>query len=633
MRPWGKHRARPKRSRRWRTVLGTVAALFVSLVSGIAYGAGEAVPLPGEVKTSQASVIYYADGVTELARVGVENRTDVRLAEVPEHVQHAVLAAEDRGFRDNHGVSLTGIGRALLANAIGKEMQGASTITQQYVKNAFLSQDRTINRKLREVVLAVKANHKYSKDEILEFYLNTVYFGRGAYGIDAAAQTYFGRPVRKLSPEQGAVLAAVIKAPTGFDPANNFEGARDRWRYLLRAMADEGWLDRRRADTAQYPAIRKPGHSVRSLTGPNGYVVARVERELEQRGISAQRLRTGGLRVVTTIDKRAQDAALNAMRAAQSQQPASNQGALVAVEPGSGRLRAYHGGREAYGYLDYAEGTYPAASTFKAYVLAAAFRRGIIPTDIWDGSSPMLLPGRGGTPLTNRDGISCPGCTLEESMMLSLNTPFYALALKLGPERIAELAHEAGIRRTDHGRPTLVDLPGELTPSFTRADIAIGRYQVTPIDQAAGFATFASGGVHAEPFIVERAVQGGTELYRAEPRTRRVLDPQTSANLTQVLSRTAAQHGRLHGDRPAAGKTGTAQYRSSRDNSDAWMVGYTPELSVSVWLGHDRPAPLRDKAGRPIEGHGLPVRIWQAFLDGALAGRPVDQFTVGIPRV
>ncbi len=263
-----------------------MTALTASATGGAIYGASEAVPLPTEVPTSQASVIYYADGVSELARVGVENRTDIRLAEVPESVRHAVLAAEDRGFYGNRGVSAGGIARAVLANLKGEELQGASTITQQYVKNAHLSQDRTMIRKLREIVLAVKADHKYSKDQILEFYLNTIYFGRGAYGIDAAAHTYFGVPVRELTAEQGAVLAAVIKAPSGFDPANNLEGAKDRWRYLLRAMAAEGWLDRKRADTAKYPAVLPPGKTVRSLTGPNGYIVARVERELEQHAAS-----------------------------------------------------------------------------------------------------------------------------------------------------------------------------------------------------------------------------------------------------------------------------------------------------------------------------------------------------------
>jgi membrane peptidoglycan carboxypeptidase len=600
-------------------------ALLAALAGGIGYGAVQSVPLPSQVPTSQATVLYYADGVTELARVGVENRTDVPLDQVPLAVRRAVLATEDRGFYDNHGISISGIGRALWANATGTEMQGGSTITQQYVKNAFLSQERTMNRKLREVVLAVKADQKYSKDQLLEFYLNTVYFGRGAYGIDAAAQTYFGVPVRKLSAEQGAVLAAVIKAPSGFDPANNPEGALDRWRYVLRTMATEGWLDERRAERARYPAIRPPGRSVRSLTGPNGYLVARAERELERRGIPAQRFRAGGLRVVTTIEKPTQDAAVAAMRQGLAAQPATNRGALVAVHPGTGRIRAYHGGDQGYGFLDYAEGGYPAASTFKAYVLAEAVRRGVDYREIWDGSSPQLLPGRGGTPLANHDGISCPDCTLEQSMALSLNTPFYALALRLGPERVAELAHRAGIRRTHHGQRTLVDLAGELEPGRTRPDIAIGRYRVTPVDQAAGFATFATG-VHAEPFIVERVSQGGAEIYRATPRTSRVLDERSAASITHVLRGVVDHHGGLANGRPAAGKTGTAQFKSTRDNSDAWMVGYTPQLAAAVWLGHDRPAPLRDRSGRPIQGDGLPAGIWRGFLDRALADTPAAQF-------
>jgi membrane peptidoglycan carboxypeptidase len=620
-------------SRRVRMTLGVVCALLLSLVSGIVYGASEAVPLPAQVPTSQASVIYYSDGVTELARVGVENRTDVPLSEVPEEVRNAVLAAEDRGFYQNRGVSPSGIARALWANASGKEKQGASTITQQYVKNAFLSQDQTMSRKMREVVLAVKVDQKFSKEQILEFYLNTIYFGRASYGIDAAAQTYFGLPVSRLTAEQGAVLAAVIKAPSGFDPAVNPEGAQDRWRYLLRTMADQGWLDRSRAEQARYPEVRRPGQTVRSLSGPNGYIVARVERELERRGISNQQLRTGSLRVVTTIDRKAQDAAVSSMRDGLAVQPAKNRGALVAVQPGTGRIRAYYGGNEAYGFLDYAEGSYPAGSTFKAYVLAAALGVGMDSATVIDGSSPMTVPGRGGTPLTNHDDISCPNCTLAESMVFSLNTPFYLLAYKFGPERIAELAHRAGIRRTDHGRRTLVDLPGELTPGRTRADIALGRYRVTPLDQAVGFATFAAGGVHADPFIVERAYQGTHEIYRAKQHTTRVFDVRTSAALTDVLSRVVGHLGGLAGGRAGAGKTGTVQYRSGNDNSDAWMVGYTPELAAAVWLGHDKPAPLRDKANRVIQGDGLPATIWRAYLDRALAGTPTATFPQDRDRI
>ncbi len=625
---------RPRRAPRlrWRSVYGLALALFTSLVSGVVYGASQAVPLPAEVPTSQATVIYYSDGVTELARIGVDNRTDVPLSEVPMHVRQAVLAAEDRGFYDNQGISLTGIGRAVWANVTGKETQGASTITQQYVKNTFLTHDRTLNRKLREVVLAVKADHKYSKDQILEFYLNTIYYGRGAYGIDAAAHTYFGVPVRKLTPEQGAVLASVIKAPSGFDPANNPEGAQDRWRYLLHAMADEGWLDEKRAKSAKYPAVRPPGQTARSLTGPNGYIVARVERELERHGITTQELRTGALRIVTTIEKSTQEAAVTAMRQGLAQQPAQNRGALVAVEPGSGRIRAYYGGHEAYGYLDYAENTYPAASTFKPIVLAEALRNGIPSYKIVDGSSPQAVPGRGGTPLSNRDGIDCPQCSLHESMVLSLNTPFYALAYELGPARVAKLAHDLGIRREHQGQRTLVDIKGELTPGRTRADIAIGRYRVTPVDMASVYATFASGGVQAEPRIVERAVQHGDEIYRSTAKTRRVLDQSTCDELTHVLGDVVRTLAPLAKSRFGAGKTGTAQYRSGKDNSDAWMVGYTPQLSVSVWLGHNKPAALRDKSGEPIEGSHLPATIWRGFMDTALADVPVEHPERALPH-
>jgi membrane peptidoglycan carboxypeptidase len=625
--PCQEKKRRRARRRRIGVIVGVVCAVLFPMAAGVIYGAFETIPLPGQVRTDQASVLYYADGVTELARVGVENRTDVPLTQVPEEVQRAVLAAEDRDFFDHHGLSVIGIGRALVSNATGGSTQGASTITQQYVKNAFLTPDRTMDRKVRELVLAVKTERRYSKEEILEFYLNTVYFGRGAYGIDAAAQTYFGVPVRKLKAEQAAVLAAVIKSPAGYDPANDPAAANARWRYVLDSMVAEGWLDEDRARSAKFPKVHPPG--ARSIRGPNGYVVARVERELARHGISEQKLRTGGLRIVTTLDRAAQDAAVATMRAGFTQQPPTNRGALVAVQPGTGQIRAYYGGDKGYGFLDYAEGSYPAASTFKAYVLAEALRSGVDYRDSWDGSSPLTLPGRGGTPLSNRDGLSCPDCTLERSMVLSLNTPFYALAYELGPHRVAELAHRAGIRRVDRGRRTLVDLPGELTPGRTRADIALGRYRVTPLDQAVGFATFAARGVHADPYLVQRAEQKGRLIYAGRQRTTRVLERADSDALTHVLGGVVNHLGGLAGGRPAAGKTGTQQYRSTKENSDAWMVGYTPQLAVSVWLGHDRPASLRDRAGKPIQGDQLPAALWGKFLDRALIGVPHGALSPG----
>jgi membrane peptidoglycan carboxypeptidase len=633
-----------RRLRRAGLALGLVLAVLAGVASGGVYGAFDTIPLPAEVRSDQASVLYYADGVTELARVGVENRTDVPLAEIPVDVQRAVLAAEDRGFFGHPGISVIGIGRALVANATSSGTEGASTITQQYVKNAFLSQERTVDRKLREMVLAVKTERKYSKEKILEFYLNTIYFGRGAYGLDAAAHTYFGVAARELSVEQGAVLAAVIKSPSGFDPANNADAAQGRWRYLLTSMVDEGWLSADRAGKARYPQVQPPG---RTSSGTSGYVVARVERELAKRGISEQQLRTSGLRIVTTVDKRAQEAAVATMSGGLATQPRSNRGALVAVQPGSGRIRAYYGGKEGYGFFDYADGAYPAGDTFKPFALAEALRQGHRSDEVWDGSSPQNLPGRGGAPLHNRGDVSCPKCTLAESMRLSLNTPFYALAHELGPERVAELAHRMGIRRTAGGRPTLVDLPGELTPGETRADIALGRYHVTPVDQAVAYATFAAGGVHADPYLVERVTRGGAELYRAQSRTARALGGEASIMLTEVLMRGPERSdGRpatfpdewlatfpderpaALSDRPAAAKEGTVQYRSTPNSSDAWTVGYTPQLAVSVWLGHERPAPLLDAAGQSIKGEGLPATLWSTFLGRALAGTPPEAFPV-----
>ncbi len=327
---------------------------LVSGAIGAGYGAARS-PLPGQVLNNASSVFYYSDGRTEIARLGAENRTEVSLAQVPEHVQQAILAAENRDFSHDSGISAGGILRAMWADVRGKPVQGGSTITQQYVKNAYLGPERTFARKRSEIILSVKLDREYSKRQILEWYLNTIYFGRGAYGIEAAAETYFDRSVGRLTVEQAAVLASGIRAPAAYDPQEHPRAAHDRWHYVLRGMVGQGWLAKSRAGQAKYPAVRPIGASdFNDLSGPKGYIVWQVVKELAAHGISEDMVRRGGLRIVTTIDRRAQESAVAAMARVFVGQPADLQQALVAVEPGTGRVRAYYGGKDGYGAWDHA---------------------------------------------------------------------------------------------------------------------------------------------------------------------------------------------------------------------------------------------------------------------------------------
>lgn len=577
------------------------------------------VPLPADPPAPQASVLYYSDGRTILARVGTVDHSDVPLSSVPVYVQHAVLAAEDRDFYGHPGVSARGIVRAALAVVKGGS-QGASTVTQQYTRNAFLTQDFSVGRKAKEIALAVKLERRYSKNEILAKYLNTIYYGRGAYGIAAAAHAFFDVTPDQLTLAQGAVIAAVIKDPWHLDPANDPARAKERWSWVIDAMYEQGWIDRATADAQRYPTVQSRWASSEKLDGPTGLVVDQVEQELATHGVTSQMLHTAGLSIVTTLDATSQQAALDLVEATLRGQPAKLRAALVAVDPASGGVRAYYGGDRGRGYFDDAVAPRPPASTFKPIVLAAALRRGIGYLSRWDGTSPRSFPGRLGVPLFNRDNLQYPDCTLETAMVQSLNTPFYALAEQIGADAVQGMAVGLGISPKYDGKKSMVDAEGEPSPGRTRPDIAIGRYAVTPADLASVYATFAAGGVRSIRHFVQSVASPDRQLqWTAEPDRRRMLDAEIAADVSVVL-RAVVEHHRLAPGRPAAGKTGTQQWADTSDNQDAWMAGYTPQLAVAVWMGQAVPGKIRDASGKPISGETLPAQLWREFLTRALDG-------------
>lgn len=611
-----RHRARS----RWRRILtwATVAVLtptLIGVVTAVIYVSS--VRLPDDPVTVQASTLYYRDGRTILARVGTENHTDVPISSVPDGVRHAVIAAEDRDFYSHPGVSVKGVLRSIVADLRGRK-EGASTITQQYARNAFLTQEVSFSRKTREMALAIKLEQKYSKDQILERYLNTIYFGRQAYGIAAAAHAYFGVTPDRLDPAQGAVLASVIKDPYRYDPANDATAARQRWTWVVNAERDAGWL----AATPAYPKVLP---SSATGLGPNGIVVDRVEQELAQHGVSSQVLHTKGLSVVTTLDAAAQQAAIRQVSAHLSGQPKDLRAALVGLDPTSGAVRAYYGGGQS-GFFDDAKAIHPAASTFKPIVLGAAVERGLSPLSIWNGSSPRIFPGRLGVPLKNHDNVQCPRCTLVQAMIDSLNTPFYAVTEVLGANTIRTLAYNLGISTSYDNKPSLVDVKGDPAPGTTRPDISIGRYAVSPGDLASVYATFAGNGVEHNRYFVQSVSSGrGTKLWSAVTTSRKALDPYTAAVIARVLQ-LVVRADNIDPGRPAAAKTGTQAWGDSNDNQDAWLAGFTPELATSVWVGKAKPGPIKDKNGKAIEGETMPAAIWRDFTHDALAGRPVQQF-------
>ena len=596
-----------------RFLLGLLGSLVLLVMLGGIVWANTDVPLPGEVQTPQRTLVLWADG-SEMARVGVVNRTSVPLEAVSTAAQQAVLAAEDRDFYDQPGVSLRGTARALWVNLRGREVaQGGSTITQQYVRAAVLTPERTLSRKLREVAIAVKLDATTPKDEVLARYLDIVYFGRGAYGIEAAAQTYFAVPASALTAEQGAVLAALLRSPAGYDPEQAPDQAQERWRYVIDGMVERDWLDGP-AERYVYPPVQPGGLRGDSLGGPSGYLVDQALDEVRAAGVPQERLDLGGLVVTTTVDRRVQDAAIASVLATTGDtMPDGVYRALVAIEPGTGRLRAVYAGDDYVSrpFNAATQGTAQAGSSFKAYVLAAALSGGISLDTRFDGASPQTF---GDYRVRNAGGASYGMLDLLEATAKSVNTVFVPLGKRAGLRDVANTAAALGIT-------------ADMSVEDSLASISLGVTAVSPLDQANAYATLAAGGIRAEPYLVEQiADRDGFVLHQAEPQTQRVLEEDVAADVTVALQRVVTggtgRAARLP-DRPVAGKTGT-----TNENTAAWFVGYTPQLATAVAIYSERQeVPLRGLFGvREISGGSLPARAWSRFTAVALEGAAVLPF-------
>ncbi|AMY22918.1 Penicillin-binding protein 1A [Rhodococcoides fascians] len=620
---------------KWRVVRRTIYALIALglvvpiLVFMVAYTVVD-VPRPGDLRTNQVATIYASDGSSVLGKVVPPegNRTDVTIDQIPEHVRNAVLSAEDRDFYSNPGFSVTGFGRALRDNVLGRDSAGGgSTITQQYVKNAVVGSDRTLKRKMRELVISSKMARQWSKDDILAAYLNTIYFGRGAYGIAAASTAYFGKSVDQLSVEEGAVLAATIQQPSGLDPEVNPTGAQSRWNYVLDGMVSQGQLDATQRAAMQYPQwvpISQVDSGDAADAGPNGLIKAQVLRELSAVGVSDQDLNTEGLQITTTIDPRAQAAAVEAVDNNLQGEPSELRTASVSIDPRSGAVRSYYGGADGRGF-DFAQSGLQTGSSFKVFGLAAALDQGIPLSKMYDSSSLDV----NGIQISNVEGESCGTCTIAEALKRSLNTSFYRMMLGMdnGPQAIADMAHKLGIPQEIEGvGPTLTE-PDNAGPNY---GIVLGQYQSRVIDMASAYATLAASGVYHTPHFVQKVVtaDGTVLLDRAPEAGQQVVSAAVADNVTSAMRPIAGYSNghNLAGGRQSAAKTGTAQLGDTGQNKDAWMVGYTPSLSTAVWVGTEQGLPLENSYGGPIYGSGIPSDIWKATMDGTLEGTSNETF-------
>ncbi len=577
----------------------------------------------------QTTTIMASDGKTELGRYVPEdgNRIDVSLDQVPAQVQNAVLAAEDRSFRSNPGFDVMGIGRAVY-NQLTGGTGGGSTVTQQYVKVATGDDNHTLTRKFREVIIAAKMTKQNSKDQILEDYLNTIYFGRGAYGIQAASHAYFGKDVQNLTVSDGAVLAGAIQAPSLWDPAKNLQQSQLRWNYVLDGMVAKGWLSKADRAAARYP-VTIPPHQVSGLpTDDRAHIVKRVLDELEAQGISREQLASKGGHITTTIDPRAQELARNAVRTELSPQPKNLHSALVAVDPRTGAVIAYYGGQDGTGF-DLAGGpAWSPGSAFKPFTMLAALKRNIGINSVYPGKSPVVVDG---VSFANSESESYSALTLHDAMTHSVNTTFVELAKDVGPRSVRDAAIEAGIPDQIDGKTSMA----ESDSGQPAVGITLGQYPVHTIDMASAYATFAADGIRRAPFFVrDYTDSSGNVDYAHVGKPTPAFDPADPQHNTQLARNVTAtmmdvaQSSRIPLDngRQVAAKTGTHQLGETGHNAAAWTVGYTPSISTAVWVGDPANSAIEDKNGNDIFGRGVPGSIWQRFMDGYLANTPEETF-------
>jgi 1A family penicillin-binding protein len=567
------------------------------------------------------SVIYANDGKTVLATVYLdENREIVRLGQVSKIARKAVLAIEDHGFYQHGPVNLSSVVRAMLANiGAGHIVQGGSTITQQLVKNTLIADPtETIARKVQEAALAVRVEQKYTKNQILEAYLNEIYMGNGVYGIGTAAEYYFGEPAAKLTLPQAAVLAGMIAGPEDFNPIDHPKRARRRRNQVLKAMDEYGWAKPNKARRIEHQPIALPphvGHAKTEVLPPivsymTNQILTNADHEYDAFGkTEKQRLHTlyqGGLKIVSTLDPDWQE---EAQKVAQAHLPSVPDTAIVSLDNATGAIRTMLSGKDyAHDQIKLATQPQQPGSSFKPFTLVTAFEQGISPNSTFSSKSPQDLPGWGG-PVSNAEPFSNGGAiNLWTATQDSVNVVFAQLALKVGPQNIVDTAHTMGIT----------------TPLLPVPSITLGADEVSPLEMASGYQTLANQGVHCTPYAVQSVRDSQGTVYKHKPECKRVISPEIANLVTAMLERvvtggtgTAANIGR-----PVAGKTGTTQ-----DATDVWFVGYTPQISTAVWVGlPGNNLPMYNYFGYNVFGGTIAAPIWHDYMMHVMSGMPVEGF-------
>jgi penicillin-binding protein 1A len=625
-------RQRRRNRARQRKRIAIVVGLIVLALGGVAAAGitGAATVAPRcdldnlrPVEIGQNSFVYAADGSLLGSIPAEKNRQPVPLQQVSKWMRLGTIAIEDRRFYEHGGIDLEGIARALAADVrAGRVVEGGSTITQQLVRNLYISREVTFERKLIEACLAVRLNNRRSKQWILESYLNTVYYGNHAYGVQAAAQTYFSKRASNLTLGQSALLAGLTQAPSVYDPLNRPLSALRRRDQVLQAMLDNGDITRR-----QYAAAVRdrrlhlnPGRLYTRIREPYFFGYVR-EQLITQYG--ANTVRSGGLRVYTTIDRRFQQNARNAILRTlpYREDPAA---AVVSINPETGAIRAMAAvtpGRRGNQFNLAAQARRQAGSTFKTFVLTAAVYEGVDPDSTYYSSRPFVYQP---DPLSEAWEVSTysneylGSVSVSRATLASDNTVFAQLTLDLGPEKVAAMAHKLGVRSN------LKTREGVYVPS-----LGLGSAGVSPLDMASAYATLAAGGMYSRPMAIRKVIlPDGTVDSGAgwgKPERHRVIPDWVANEVTQILEDNMTQGtgtgASIFFNRPAAGKTGTTDR-----HTDAWFCGYTPHLSTTVWVGYPQAqVPMENVHGIQVAGGTFPATVWNLFMRSSIGNTtPVD---------
>lgn len=616
-----------KKSTGARIGIGILITILMMVILGsvgfmLAY-ASVTVPKPGEFAMAQKTTVFYSDGETELGTFAEIDRTIIDTSTIPDYVGKAVIASEDRTFYTNSGIDLKGVARAFINNVRGGSLQGASTLSQQYVERYYLDTTTSIPGKIKEALLALKINRQQSKEEILENYLNTIYFGRGAYGVEEASLKYFGHPATDLTLSESAMLAGIIPAPSAWDPAVDPDMAQARFDRVLKHMVEDGWITQEEADNTVFPETIDP-QSETSMTGWKGHLMQQIRSEFESRaGITPEQLDSGGYVIVTTLDKDLQNFAVEAVNELPDDHNAGLQVALSSINPANGEILAEFAGAD---YQERQSNSVTqdramAGSTMKSFGLIAYMQAGGTIEDMYNGNSPLQITdkrtGEVTPPLSNYGDYSFGYVNMIRATALSINTPFVEMNNEMGPGKTREAAVKLGLPEDTLGLDdTIRNILGSASPHN--------------LDLTRAYATIASGGLRSTPHIIKEVTRyDGEQIYQGPTSTERVFDSEIiSAALPGMQASAQWGSGEKAGiiGRPVLAKTG-----SSEENRSAQFAGAIPQLATVVSMyqigENGNEVSITPFGGEyEVTGSTWPGTVWQSYMLKAIDKYEVADF-------